>query len=104
MNKITSLALLVGALVSGCATSRQIIGPDGQAMHNISCNGAANSIGTYYEMASEICGTAGYDILDRDGTVSPFSVASGSARPGYGGFTVTSGAIVTRNLFVRCKS
>ena len=95
------LAFALGA--AGCASSKQITGPDGKAMHTISCNGAANSISSCYEKAGELFGTAGYDILDRDGSSSPFGVASASARPGHGGYTATYGAIVTRSLFVRCK-
>ncbi|MEB0058800.1 hypothetical protein [Variovorax sp. LG9.2] len=105
MNKMIKLlySASVLALLGGCAFSHQITGPDGKPMHTISCNGAGNSISSCYEKAGELCGTAGYDILDRDGSSSPFGVATGTVRPGYGGYTSTYGAIVTRNLFVRCK-
>jgi hypothetical protein len=86
-----ALALAIG----GCATSRTIIGQDGKPLHKISCDGAVQSIDACYEKAGELCGSAGYDIVNQGGSVNPFFVASGG--------TFTSGAAVYRTVFARCR-
>lgn len=88
--------LLAAAIVlGGCATSRTITGQDGKPLHKISCDGTALSIDACYEKAGELCGTAGYDIVNQQGQATPFFIASGGS--------FTSGAMVTRTVLARCK-
>lgn len=101
MRKLVAIAALTAAaMITGCATSRQITGPDGVPVHSISCDGSASDISYCYEKAGELCGAAGYTVLNRDGSSTPFAMASG----GRVGFNATMGAIVTRNIMVRCKA
>ena len=87
--------------VAGCATSRDIIGPDGKKVMSISCNGGALDISSCYEKAGEICGSAGYEVLNTDSASSPLMLANG--RPG-GGFNMTAVTIIKRNIMARCKA
>jgi hypothetical protein len=94
--KAPCLATLCAALVlAGCATSRTITGPDGRPVHRISCDGSALSMDMCYEKAGDICGTAGYAVLNADGSATPMLYA--------GGGTLIAGAIVKRSLMVRCN-
>ena len=54
--------VLAAFVLSGCATSKAINGPDGKMAQLIECRGA--SIGACYEKAGEVC-PAGYLLLDR---------------------------------------
>lgn len=96
MNKTILLLSAVLAL-SGCATSRTIIGQDGKPLHKISCDGSALSIDACYEKAGEICGSAGYDIAKQDGSATPFFIAGSDG-------SFTAGSIVSRSVLVRCKA
>jgi len=82
-------------MLAGCATSRTIVGQDGKPLHKISCDGSALSIDACYEKAGEICGSAGYDILNQNGKATPFFFAGSSS--------FTAGTIVTRDIMVRCR-
>lgn len=101
-------ALLI-PLLAGCitTTSNEVHLADGSKGHNISCPGAVRNFSHCLEKAGEICGAQGYQVVNREGEAVPFSVATGSAYSNpQGGSAVQygqSGAIVTRNLFVRCK-
>lgn len=59
MNKnIFILAILL--IVTSCATSQQIIGPDGTLHELITCE---NGVASCYEKATEMCGGK-YDIIN----------------------------------------
>jgi hypothetical protein len=94
MKHIVTIVAAALAL-AGCATSRTITGQDGKPLHKISCDGSALSIDACYEKAGEICGTAGYDIVNQNGKATPFAYA--------GGNSFYAGAIVTRDILVRCR-
>lgn len=65
-------------------------------MHKISCDGTALSIDACYEKAGELCGGAGYDIVNQGGQATPFFIASGNS--------FSSGAMVTRTVLARCRA
>lgn len=101
MRKLLLIALLP---LAGCATSTQTYGPSGKAAHSIGCNGGANSWGTCYEKAGSICGSAGYEVIAQNGTVTPFGMANGYANAAGGSFSSFGGGLVSRNLLVQCKA
>lgn len=84
-------------LISGCATSKQISGPNGEVLHSIDCSGYYNNIGTCLEKAGKICGSRGYDIL-----------IGGAENHGtgmsHGQFGLFAAPIVSREIIIRCKS
>jgi hypothetical protein len=55
--------MVAGIALSGCATSTQMRGPDGQVGYLIECPGAALSMGACFEKANSLC-PAGYTVLD----------------------------------------
>ncbi|MEZ2296487.1 hypothetical protein [Variovorax sp. RCC_210] len=92
----TACLLVVAVALGGCATSRTITGQDGKPVHKISCDGAVQSIDACYEKAGELCGSAGYDVLNQGGDATPFFFASGNS--------FSSGAVITRTVFARCRT
>lgn len=99
------LFLVMAALaLAGCATSSATYGPNGKQAHSISCNGGANSWGTCYEKAGDLCGTSGYDVIAQNGTITPFGMANGYAGAGGASFTGVSAGLVSRNMLVQCKA
>jgi len=92
-------AIVLGALLQGCATSSDVYLADGSKGHNIQCGGTVMNFSDCLEKAGEICGEKGYLVVNREGSASPFSTASG----GSGGFSGVSGGLITRSLFIKCK-
>lgn len=96
-------AILVPIVLAGCVTTNEVRLADGSMGHNIQCSGAALNFSHCLEKAGELCGARGYQVVNREGDAAPFGIATGSAYGSSAGFTSTSGAIVSRNLFVKCK-
>lgn len=99
MGKLRQLgiAVLAAALpLTGCISSKQLIGPSGQPAYAISCNGGPNSWNDCFERAGEICGAKGYELLERNGEV--VSAIGGSAN-GFAG-----GTGLRRSMMVACKA
>ena len=92
--------------LAGCVMVKPVHLSDGSQGHSISCNGAVQSMAACMEKAGELCGSAGYTVVNQNGEATPFSQAQGGFQANRntagGAFTSTSGAIVTRNLLVRC--
>lgn len=88
-------AACAALMLAGCATSRTIIGQDGRPLHKISCDGSALSIDACYEKAGEICGSAGYSVINVGGSSRPYFYAAPGA--------FYSGADVFRSVMVRCN-
>ena len=88
--------MAAAVLLGGCATSKTIIGQDGKPLHSISCDGSALDVGACYEKAGEICGSLGYDVVNQNGSATPFFFA--------GRNSFTAGTMVTRNVLVRCRA
>lgn len=99
--------IMLGTLLQGCVTTSDVFLADGSKGYNISCRGAALNFSDCLAKAGEICGEKGYSVVNREGGAVPFSTAGGgfSANPqvASGGFSGSSGSIVTRNLFIKCN-
>ncbi len=95
------------ALMAGCATTNEVYLADGSKGMNISCPGAIRTYASCLERAGEICGARGYEVVNREGDSTPFAIgsASMSANRNYasGSAFGSSGSLVQRNIFVRCK-
>ncbi len=93
--------------LTGCAITSEQYLADGSKGYGISCNGLANSINTCFEKAGQLCGSRGYEVLNRDGSTSQMAIASGSAYVNSaGGYASSSGSsvpLITRNIMVKCK-
>lgn len=104
MKKLLLLALLP---LAGCmlpAPASKTYGPSGKPAYSISCPGSMNSWGHCYERAGDLCGTAGYDIVMQNGSATPFGMANGYANSAGASATGFSGAAVSRNILVQCKT
>lgn len=105
------LLLLAAFLLSACVTTRDSYLPDGSLGHHITCGGALFSMGDCVQKAGDICGAGGYKIVNQNGEAIPYSTSSGgfSGSSGpyggsvAGGYHSSSGSIVQRDLFVKCK-
>lgn len=98
------LILVFLLALCGCAGSSKTYGPSGQVAHTITCKGAMNSWASCFEKAGDICGTAGYDVLMRDGSATPMGVANGYANASSANFSGFSGSAVSRSMLVQCKA
>lgn len=102
------LGIIIAVVVlSGCATSKQITGPNGKPAHSIRCGAAVAD--ACLEKAGEVC-PRGYVLLNsRDSQYLGqygSSSASGAWRPGGGSMSAsaTSMPLVTPNtMLVECK-
>jgi hypothetical protein len=90
------LTLILVLLIGGCATSSRTYLPDGSQGHSITCSGSALNWGMCYEKAGQLCGSGGYNIIERSGDSN--SMISGNQYGIYGG------SVQSRNLLVHCKN
>jgi hypothetical protein len=89
----------VGAIVlfiTGCATVHQTYAPDGRKAFSLNCSGTARGWDKCHTAAGELCGAAGYDILDR----SSEDVAHGGATGANAFVTKTH----DRSMLIACKT
>lgn len=90
------LILTAAVALSGCATSKPIILPDGSQGHSLECGGTDLDWGDCYAKAGETCGVKGYEILATDSSQTPQGAATQ-----YGAFVST---VIKRSMLIRCKS
>lgn len=78
------LVIVSALFLAACSHANKITTPDGGDGFAVSCGGTANSWGGCYQKAGEVCGKAGYSIIDRTegGTIDT----------------------VSRSMIIRCKS
>jgi len=104
--RIAPVALII--LLQGCVITSDVYLADGSKGHNINCGGTVLNYSDCLAKAGEICGEKGYSVVNREGSAAPFSMAGGgfSANPqaASGSFSGSSGAVVTRNLFIKCNA
>jgi len=96
---LPAISLFMGFMISGCAMSKKTYLPDGSEGYSISCDGSAVGINVCFEKAGQICGSRGYDIINREGQVIPFGTGSITNNQAF----VTYGAFNTKSIMIRCK-
>lgn len=89
---ITFMALCV----AGCATVHDTYAPDGRPAYALNCSGMARGWDKCYSKAGELCGTRGYDVLDRSGEAG---AVFGGGATSFGG-----GSVMERSMTVACKT
>lgn len=87
------LAILFGTL-AGCATASQTYGPDGRVSYVVQCDGLANSWAECVKKSGELCGSHGYDVIERDGDQGAMGVANSSG--------AYAGSVMTRSMTISC--
>lgn len=94
------LAIVGSAALGGCATVHESYTADGNKAYTLNCSGTARGWDKCLTAAGDLCGHAGYRILDRaseDGgaAVGSFSGSSGSV---FGAHTQE------RSMMIECKA
>jgi hypothetical protein len=92
---ISALTFLAVICLSACATVETTYAPDGREAHAINCSGAALGWDQCYKAAGDICGTSGYEILDK--------TSEGSAAAGGSGSTFGTNVNTDRTMLIACK-
>ena len=93
-------ALMLAMILVGCATVHQTYAPDGRKAYTLNCSGLARGWDKCLSSAGELCGVAGYDILDRSSEGVSFAGA-GISRSGGSAFGATTNE---RSMLVACKA
>ncbi|WP_338919389.1 hypothetical protein V0M98_18585 [Pseudomonas silesiensis] len=93
--KLFLILFSVSISLGGCAMASKTYTSDGRQGFSIDCSGSALSWGKCYEKAGELCGSRGYDVLEKAGD-------EGSTMTG-NQFGLYGGTIMTRNLVIACK-
>jgi hypothetical protein len=104
---LAAMAAATIPLVVGCVNNKPVYTADGQVGHSISCTpgwtggiigavaNANTSWATCYEKAGELCGPAGYDVIQQTGEGGVYGQGGNG-----GGFVSTTN---NRSMIVKCK-
>jgi hypothetical protein len=87
--------LVASSLLFGCASASKTYDAQGKEAHVLNCSGTARNWGMCYESAGEICGSKGYDVVEKSGDQG--FVAGGSTQGFFAGSTIS------RTMTIRCK-
>lgn len=93
--KRTITLLLIVVFLSGCAMASKTYTSDGKQGYSISCSGSALNWGLCYEKAGDLCGSKGYEVLEKSGDQG--ALVSGNQYGVYGGSTIN------RSMIIKCK-
>ncbi len=101
MKKVIYFATMVAVIfvLAGCATSSETYTADGKPAHSINCSGSALNWGLCYEKAGNLCGSKGYEVLEKSDEqgVSVTGVSQPSQSIFLGGTTHF------RSMLIECK-
>jgi len=92
------VAILV-SILSACAIAKKTYLADGSEGYSISCDGAAVGINVCFEKAGSLCGARGYSLINREGQLVPYGVASASGGQAF----VSYGSFNTKSIMIRCN-
>ena len=105
MRRATLIFGVLLVLVS-CTTSEKVRLPDGSTGYNISCDGMVQSMGDCFAKAGELC-PKGYDVYASGNESTPIYTSSGTFSANQstasGGYVTQRGAVIYRDVFVKCK-
>lgn len=79
-----------------CATSKKTYTEDGKEGFSINCSGSVLNWGNCYEKAGELCGSKGYEVMEKSGDVG--NTISSNQYGLYGG------SVINRSMRVKCKA
>ncbi|HSH72145.1 MAG TPA: hypothetical protein VK974_03720 [Methylophilaceae bacterium] len=92
-SKIVTLAAIL--FLVGCASASKTYTAEGKEGQVINCSGTARNWGMCYEKAGQICGTKGYEVLEKTGDKGWVASASTTS--------ANAGSTISRNLLIQCK-
>ena len=97
-NVVLVSVLLIG--IASCATVRETYDSQGRKAFALNCSGLARGWDKCYAAAGERCGSAGYEILDRNSE----DTVSGSAVVNKDGGAANVAKTNERTMLVACKT
>jgi len=89
------LCLFIAALVSGCATASKSYTSDGKEGYIVTCSGTLLNWGMCYKKAGKLCGTQGYEVLEKNEDKGAMLSANQQ-------FGLNAGTVINRNLIIKC--
>ena len=89
------LILSIVAFLGGCATASKTFTSDGKEGYVINCSGSALNWGMCYEKAGNLCGTKGYEVLEKSGDTGAMVTA--------GQYGLFGGSVINRSMIIKCK-
>lgn len=89
------ICLTIAVSLCGCATASKTYTSDGKEGFSITCSGSALNWGMCYEKAGELCGTKGYEVLEKSGDQG--AMMAGNQ------FGLYGGSVMNRNMIIKCK-
>lgn len=92
---VIACATLATFVISGCATVHDTYAPDGKKAYTLNCSGLARGWDKCFEAAGNLCGAAGYNVVDRS---DEGAVAVGGGSSGFFGAKTNERAMV-----IECK-
>lgn len=95
MNNRVLMSLFSALALSACAAPlKHTYMPDGRLGYAIDCSGQGNSWVGCYQLAGELCGVSGYDIMQ----IASDEARISSSTP----YASISNTVVTRTMVVAC--
>ncbi|KAE8757341.1 hypothetical protein FSO04_24285 [Paraburkholderia madseniana] len=94
------MAMICATLaLSGCATVHESYAPDGRKAYALNCSGWARGWDKCLRAAGNLCGAAGYTVVDRnEEDASSFGGGFSNGSGGYSGIQTKE-----RTMMVECK-
>lgn len=89
------MLLLIVVFLGGCATAKKTYTADGKEGYSITCSGSALNWGMCYEKAGDLCGSKGYEVLEKSGDQG--AMLSGNQ------FGLYGGSVINRSMIIKCK-
>lgn len=90
------MLLAIVVLLGGCATANKTYTSEGKEGYIVYCGGNLLNWGACYEKSAKICGSKGYDVLEKSGDQG--FVVSGNQSGFYGS------SVNNRSMIIKCKS
>lgn len=93
------VVLFCAIILAGCASVNDTYAPDGRKAYALNCSGHARGWDKCMKAAGDLCGSAGYDILDRGSEDSAIMIAGVNGQNG----NAVGGRSSERSMLVACK-
>ena len=96
MKKLLSCAVfaLFALIISGCVSSKPVVGPDGTTHYSLDCSGDGFTWNDCLERAGELCGAQGYFVVAKTDENRPTLTV--------GRDTLTAGVAAERTMLIKC--
>lgn len=102
--KLLTLILVTALPIAGCSSLDRVRFADGSSGYQASCPGFGDNYTRCYEKAAAACGSAGYDLMSRDGSTSYDKIL----RQGYSAqgaeYQLLYGSVHYRSVYLRCRT